>query len=199
MVDFRLRRPRPFDTHKHRGKCQRATTVHFFSLACLRDKKRDQLEMFSERKCFLRGNSELQQKRGFKIQNLRLSKRIHVVFRLYFILLCSFSSIARKWSLQPQRKRCECVLVWPPMLSVREASTVLNCCILVCMRLARLQRMAGMVWAFLSRGKSLDTHVSWLLQGEKTHALMKMPILIQNNLLWLCVPATIFSVIVGMM
>lgn len=62
-----------------------------------------------------------------------------------------------------------CLCVWLPMFSVREASPVLNCWILVCMRLARLQRMAGIVWAFLSRGKSLDTHVSWLLQEEKKH------------------------------
>lgn len=50
--------------------------------------------------------------------------------------------------------------VWSPILSVREASMVLNCCILVCMRLARLQRIAGIVWAFLSEENSLDTHAS---------------------------------------
>lgn len=55
---------------------------------------------------------------------------------------------------------CVCVCVLPPILSVREASMVLNCCILVCMRLARLQRMAGIVWAFLSEENSLDTHAS---------------------------------------
>lgn len=50
--------------------------------------------------------------------------------------------------------------LWLPMLSVKEASMVLNCCIFVCMRLARLQRIAGIVWDFLSEENSFDTHTS---------------------------------------
>ena len=49
------------------------------------------------------------------------------------------------------------------MLSVREVSMVPNCWILVCTRLARLKRMAGMVWDFLSVENSLEAHASWTL------------------------------------
>lgn len=52
------------------------------------------------------------------------------------------------------------------MLRVREASIVLNCCSFVCIRLARLQRMGGIVCVFLSEENSLEAHVSWLLYKE---------------------------------
>lgn len=61
---------------------------------------------------------------------------------------------------------CECISVYLytpiyiPILRVREASIVLNCCSLVCIRLARLQRIGGIVCVFLSEENSLETHAS---------------------------------------
>lgn len=45
---------------------------------------------------------------------------------------------------------------------------VLNWCIFVCIRLERLQRMAGIVWDFLSEENSFDTQTSELLYDTFT-------------------------------
>lgn len=55
------------------------------------------------------------------------------------------------------------IKICAPILRVREASIVLNCCSLVCIRLARLQRIGGIVCVFLSEENSLEVHASWLL------------------------------------
>lgn len=52
------------------------------------------------------------------------------------------------------------IKICAPILRVREASIVLNCCSLVCIRLARLQRIGGIVCVFLSEENNLGVHAS---------------------------------------
>lgn len=83
-----------------------------------------------------------------------------------------------------------------PVLSVWEASRVLNCCRLACMRLER-PRITGIVWDFLSEEKALDTQDSWHLQytdiktvtennftnyNDKCQKPMKWPVIVLHNM-----------------
>lgn len=168
MVDFCFRRPRPFGTRKHTGMCQCAATIFF--LTCLQDKIWNSLGNAA----FIKQET-LTSNRGM-VWNVILCKRIKLYWIYFITLFYSFHFL----NVFFYCNSC----VWLPMFSVREASPVLNCWILVCMRLARLQRMAGIVWAFLSRGKSLDTHVSWLLQEEKKNIVHRWKLHIQQFHCW---------------